>query len=106
MIQAEYQTRSGGPRFDISSAGRGFQQVLMLLAFLNTRPATVLLLDEPDAHLHLILRFPVCERLDHLQRTCYRNASQKRFSISAPHHAVWGTKWLPSDRFWLRALPD
>ena len=41
---------------DIASAGSGFQQVLMLLAFLNTRPGAVLLLDEPDAHLHIILQ--------------------------------------------------
>lgn len=55
-IVAEYQAASGGPTFDISSAGSGFQQILMLLTFLNTRPATVLLLDEPDAHLHVILQ--------------------------------------------------
>ena len=45
-----------GPRFDIASAGSGFQQVLMLLTFLNTRPGSILLLDEPDAHLHVILQ--------------------------------------------------
>jgi predicted ATPase len=55
-IVAEYQAAQGGPTFDISSAGSGFQQILMLLTFLNTRPATVLLLDEPDAHLHVILQ--------------------------------------------------
>jgi predicted ATPase len=55
-IVAEYQALADGPRFDISSAGSGFQQVLMLLTFLNTRPAAVLLLDEPDAHLHVILQ--------------------------------------------------
>lgn len=55
-IISEYQAGSAGPQFDISSAGSGFQQVLMLLTFLNTRPATVLLLDEPDAHLHVILQ--------------------------------------------------
>jgi predicted ATPase len=55
-IVAEYQGSPGGPTFDISSAGSGFQQILMLLTFLNTRPATVLLLDEPDAHLHVILQ--------------------------------------------------
>ena len=55
-IVAEYQSVADGPRFDISSAGSGFQQVLMLLTFLNTRPAAVLLLDEPDAHLHVILQ--------------------------------------------------
>ena len=55
-IVAEYRTAPDGPELDISSAGSGFQQVLMLLTFLNTRPATVLLLDEPDAHLHVILQ--------------------------------------------------
>ena len=55
-IVAEYEISQDGPQFDISSAGSGFQQVLMLLTFLNTRPATVLLLDEPDAHLHVILQ--------------------------------------------------
>jgi hypothetical protein len=55
-IIAEYQARPDGPRFDIASAGSGFQQVLMLLTFLHTRPGSVLLLDEPDAHLHVILQ--------------------------------------------------
>ena len=55
-IRAEYRmTREGRP-LDIASAGSGFQQVLMLLTFLNTREGSVLLLDEPDAHLHLILQ--------------------------------------------------
>ena len=48
---------------DIASAGRGFQQVLMLLALLNTRPGAVVLLDEPDAHLHPILQYAVYREL-------------------------------------------
>lgn len=55
-IIAEYRSTNDGPRFDIASAGSGFQQVLMLLTMLNTRPGAVLLLDEPDAHLHVILQ--------------------------------------------------
>jgi predicted ATPase len=55
-ILAEYCMREGGPRLDIASAGSGFLQVLMLLTFLHTRPGSVLLLDEPDAHLHVILQ--------------------------------------------------
>ena len=55
-IVAEYRNINDGPRFDIASAGSGFQQVLMLLAMLSTRPGAVLLLDEPDAHLHMILQ--------------------------------------------------
>lgn len=55
-IVAEYRTRPDGPSFDLTNAGSGFQQVLMLLTFLHARPASVLLLDEPDAHLHVILQ--------------------------------------------------
>jgi hypothetical protein len=54
-ILVEYRMPNGA-RLDIASAGSGFQQVLMLLTFLHTRPASVLLLDEPDAHLHVILQ--------------------------------------------------
>lgn len=39
---------------DISSSGRGLQQTLLLLAFLNAKPGSVLLLDEPDAHLEVL----------------------------------------------------
>lgn len=62
-ILAEYRTRQNGPRFDIASAGSGFQQVLMLLTMLNTRPGAVLLLDEPDAHLHVILQDAIYSEL-------------------------------------------
>ncbi len=46
-ILAEYRERAGGPRLDIASAGSGFQQVLMLLTFLQTRPGSVLLSTSP-----------------------------------------------------------
>ncbi len=55
-ILLEYSASPGSARYDIASAGSGFQQVLMLLTFLHTRPGSVLLLDEPDAHLHVILQ--------------------------------------------------
>ncbi len=55
-ILAEYRQGGGAKPLDIASAGSGFQQVLMLLTFLHTRPASVLLVDEPDAHLHVILQ--------------------------------------------------
>lgn len=55
-IVAEYRRPGSKTAFDIASAGSGFQQVLMLLTFLHTRPGSILLLDEPDAHLHVILQ--------------------------------------------------
>jgi hypothetical protein len=44
----------GGARLDLSSAGRGLQQILLLLAYLQANPGAVLLLDEPDAHLEIL----------------------------------------------------
>lgn len=44
----------GGTTLDLSSAGRGLHQTLLLLAYLYSNPQTVLLLDEPDAHLEVL----------------------------------------------------
>lgn len=41
-------------RLDLSCSGRGLQQTLLLLAHLYANPGTVLLLDEPDAHLEIL----------------------------------------------------
>ena len=85
-IIAEYgrvrNRRPVPPYFDIASAGSGFQQVLMLLAFLHTRPGTVLLLDEPDAHLHVILQ----DAIYHELRTVA--ARQRSQLIVATHSEV------------------
>lgn len=43
-----------GIELDLSSAGRGMQQTLLLLAHLHANPESVLLLDEPDAHLEIL----------------------------------------------------
>ena len=45
---------SSGIELDLSSSGRGLQQTLLLLAHLYANPQTVLLLDEPDAHLEIL----------------------------------------------------
>jgi hypothetical protein len=52
-IIMSYQDMSN-VELDISSSGRGLQQVLLLLAYLFTNPGSVLLLDEPDAHLEIL----------------------------------------------------
>ena len=43
-----------GVKLDLSSAGRGLQQALLLLAYMYANPGAVLLLDEPDAHLEIL----------------------------------------------------
>jgi predicted ATPase len=46
--------REEGTELDLASSGRGLQQTLLLLAHLYSHPGTVLLLDEPDAHLEIL----------------------------------------------------
>lgn len=44
------------PALDIATAGSGVLQVLLVLSLMLTQKGSVLLIDEPDAHLHLILQ--------------------------------------------------
>ena len=41
-------------RLDLSSSGQGLQQTLLLLAYMYANPGSVLLLEEPDAHLEIL----------------------------------------------------
>jgi ABC-type lipoprotein export system ATPase subunit len=50
-------------RLDLSSSGRGMQQTLLLLTHLYAHPGTVLLLDEPDAHLEVLRQRQIYELL-------------------------------------------
>jgi hypothetical protein len=48
------QVGQGKVEIDLSSAGRGLPQTLLLLSYLYANPGAVLLLDEPDAHLEIL----------------------------------------------------
>ncbi|MEW5950282.1 MAG: AAA family ATPase [Elusimicrobiota bacterium] len=43
-----------GKDYELSNAGRGFHQILLLFAFILAGKRTILLIDEPDAHLEVI----------------------------------------------------
>ncbi len=61
FIVCEYREPHHERPLDLANVGSGTLQVLLLLAFLYARPATVILLDEPDAHQHVILQKQVYE---------------------------------------------
>jgi hypothetical protein len=52
--EVEMTYREHRVQLDLSSAGRGLQQTLLLLAHMEVNPGSVLLLDEPDAHLEVL----------------------------------------------------
>ena len=55
-------------RHDLYSAGSGFIQVVQLLAFVMAQSPSIVLLDEPDAHLHSSLQRAIIEILDDIGR--------------------------------------
>ena len=53
---------------DLSSSGRGLQQTLLLLVYIMANPGSVLLLDEPDAHLEILRQRQIYQVLTDLAR--------------------------------------
>jgi predicted ATPase len=76
-----YKERNG-VELDLSSSGRGCQQVLLLLSFMLANPGAVLLLDEPDAHLEILRQRDVYNLLTDIAEA---NGSQ---IVAASHSEV------------------
>jgi len=70
-ITVEY--RQNDNDFDIIAGGSGFHQTLTLLAFLYGYGPTTILLDEPDAHLHVNLQREI---LDYFKRKGVETGTQ------------------------------
>ena len=64
-VAMNYRDESG-ISLDLSSSGRGLQQTLLLLAYIAAHPGTVLLLDEPDAHLEILRQRQIYQVLTEL----------------------------------------
>ena len=53
-IEMRYKQPGVREALDVSSSGRGFQQMLLIFAYLYSHKRSVLLVDEPDAHLEIL----------------------------------------------------
>ena len=78
-IRLDYTDRQGN-RLDISASGRGQQQTLLLLAYMFTHPHSILLLDEPDAHLEILRQGQIYDLLGDI-------AEQQQLQIIAASHS-------------------
>ncbi len=67
-IAVTYREAGHPKEFDIFSAGSGFQQFLYLFGFILLREPNVILLDEPDVHLHGVLQHTLLSELRSLVR--------------------------------------
>ncbi|AUB82714.1 ATP-dependent nuclease [Candidatus Thiodictyon syntrophicum] len=81
-ITVEY--RQHGKNYDIIAGGSGFHQTLTLLAFLYGYHPTTMLLDEPDAHLHVNLQREI---LDYFKRKASQMGTQFLIATHAEEFA-------------------
>jgi ABC-type cobalamin/Fe3+-siderophores transport system ATPase subunit len=72
-IELSYNQPGVKESLDISMSGRGFQQLLLLFAYLFSHKRSVLLIDEPDAHLEILRQRQVYILL---REIAHRNESQ------------------------------
>lgn len=78
-ITMAYKIGDGKP-LDLSTSGRGQQQTMLLLAHMMVNPGSVLLLDEPDAHLEILRQRQIYSLLR-------ENAEQTGSQIIAASHS-------------------
>ncbi|MFI0606280.1 MAG: ATP-dependent nuclease [Anaerolineae bacterium] len=82
-IKVEYH-QPGGKDYDVIADGSGFHQVITLLAFLYGYQPTTILLDEPDAHLHVNLQREI---LDFFKRKAQERGIQFLIATHAEEFA-------------------
>jgi predicted ATPase len=81
-LSLTYKEEISGVELDLSSSGRGCQQILLLTSYMLANPGSVLLLDEPDAHLEILRQRDVYNLLTEIAT---KNGSQ---IIAASHSEV------------------
>ena len=79
-VVALYRHRADGEAYDLSSAASGFLQVLSVYAGLLFDDSSVILIDEPDAHLHFLLQ-------EKIYRDLRRFATKRRSQLLAATHS-------------------
>lgn len=79
-VFARYRHFPNDVSYDMSSGASGFLQVLMVYAALLSQEASVVLIDEPDAHLHILLQ-------DKMYRSLYEHARKNRSQLIVSTHS-------------------
>ncbi len=81
-VEMSYLDTNGRIELDLSSAGRGMQQTLLLLTYIHANPGATILLDEPDAHLEVLRQRQIFSAVTRLAQ------SQRCQIIAATHSEV------------------
>jgi len=91
-ITVSYKEKNATKEFDVFSGGSGFQQFIYLFGFITLRQPTVILLDEPDAHLHGSLQRVLLGELDRLvdrgKQVLFATHSRDMISSMSPENIL------------------
>jgi ABC-type nitrate/sulfonate/bicarbonate transport system ATPase subunit len=79
-IIIKYKEKDGGVILELPASGRGLQQTLLLLVYLYSNPNSILLLDEPDAHLEILRQRQIFNLITQI-------ASEQNAQIVAASHS-------------------
>ncbi|MCX8473434.1 MAG: AAA family ATPase [Sediminibacterium sp.] len=90
IIKMKYLDAKGN-EFELMSSGRGMHQIILLLAYLLIKPNSIILLDEPDAHLEILKQEQVYELISNVAR------KKKSQLIMASHSEVVLRKAVASE---------
>ena len=82
ILSLNYKPQGGNASLEIALGGRGMQQILLILAYLYIHKNSILMIDEPDAHLEILRQRQVYTIL---QEVIAKNNSQV---IIATHSEV------------------
>jgi hypothetical protein len=82
FIRPNYSDTQLGKAFDLVVSGTGFQQVLQIFLSVLTQGSTLVLLDEPDAHLHARLQVEMMSIFSDLVR---EEGMQLILATHSPH---------------------
>jgi hypothetical protein len=87
-IDMSYRERGREVTLDLSSSGRGLQQTLLLLAYMYANPGSVLLLDEPDAHLEILRQQQIYQLLTDVAKIVAASHSEVLLTEAAGRDVV------------------
>jgi len=91
-ISVTYRESGRAKEFDVLSAGSGFQQFVYLFGFIHLREPHVVLLDEPDTHLHGTLQSSLLGELGRLvekgRQVLLATHSRELIRDASPEHIL------------------
>lgn len=92
-ISVTYREKNRPKSFDIFSAGSGFQQFIYLFGFILLRSPNVILLDEPDVHLHGSLQRALFQEMQKLvadgKQVLFATHSRELLSRMNPENVLY-----------------